>query len=734
MLRRKDMIPPQGWDLSSSQHAFTTGYPQSKVSIKVVLSFPMDGPLTQAQFASKVGMVPTTACMQILKDRLNMQVCLLGLSLSSATDADMEQDIDISPMLHTAGSDAAAGVGQSECRSLLGGRVPIADRTFYSNGDWKWGRGFQSALHALDETEYAKKMEVGSIYVDMSYVLARNRADGSNTYTNKRISSYGRWASLVLGVFLWLEPWGSRRMDSPSNAQECCDFYKEVIDKTEVCAPHRASASLPCDPLGGQNGLREGCPVYEALIALIKVLQRTNKEAWSLRPDNFYLFIQMIISDLMLSLNFHGSVVEVDPSPLFFWKLGLIERWGQGGENGIGSTLILHDGGGAYSTLKKNPIFTKNNGCGADFVISVLQVMTNISTLDPNVEAKDSDHFLQEVKRSSEMGLFLLTCNAVKGSDGEEEVVSRIREISLRLYTSEMRLHNDAMSASALQAILTSVSRQTRTRNPNMQTSTDNDTNKKVRVAIKYIQVIVGYFLICTNNLVGADNVERFSTLSRVTRSIPSCADAVDALTDDQNFTEHSLKYGKKRYVPSQQHNKVIQTVKCKGVFLSALSVAHFTAFMQWTGMLGKIPHSVVVEEILTCFYAQLELSKDILNPDKYCADNMSRCFEISKARNVPITLLATAIQSILSAGSTGGSLKEATKQCATRFTYKGGFSPSTLPWLMADTMEHLFRTDFLVLMQYFCKKLKVPTDLKFEEVLDYLRCSASPLLSPLHC
>ena len=200
VLRRKDMIPPQGWDLSSdtsSQHAFTTGYPQSKVSIKVVLSFPMDGPLTQAQFASKVGMVPTTACMQILKDRLNMQVCLLGLSLSSATDADMEQDIDISPMLHTAGSDAAAGVGQSECRSLLGGRVPIADRTFYSNGDWKWGRGFQSALHALDETEYAKKMEVGSIYVDMSYVLARNRADGSNTYTNKRISSYGRWASLV---------------------------------------------------------------------------------------------------------------------------------------------------------------------------------------------------------------------------------------------------------------------------------------------------------------------------------------------------------------------------------------------------------------------------------------------------------------------------------------------------------------------------------------------------------
>ena len=62
-----------------------------------------------------------------------------------------------------------------------------------------------------------------------------------------------------------------------------------------------------------------------------------------------------------------------------------------------------------------------------------------------------------------------------------------------------------------------------------------------------------------------------------------------------------------------------------RGVFLSAFGVAHFTAFMQWTGMLGKIPSSMIVEEVLECFYAQLDLSSDILNPVKYSADDRSR-------------------------------------------------------------------------------------------------------------
>jgi len=60
-----------------------------------------------------------------------------------------------------------------------------------------------------------------------------------------------------------------------------------------------------------QGGLRQGCTIHESLIILIKVLQSTNKLAWSFRPDNLFLFMQMLISDLMMSLNFHGSAIEV---------------------------------------------------------------------------------------------------------------------------------------------------------------------------------------------------------------------------------------------------------------------------------------------------------------------------------------------------------------------------------------------------------------------------------------
>jgi hypothetical protein len=51
--------------------------------------------------------------------------------------------------------------------------------------------------------------------------------------------------------------------------------------------------------------------MFEAHVALAKALQMTNRNAWNLRPDNLYLLIHLLISDLMLSLNFHGSVVEV---------------------------------------------------------------------------------------------------------------------------------------------------------------------------------------------------------------------------------------------------------------------------------------------------------------------------------------------------------------------------------------------------------------------------------------
>ena len=270
----------------------------------------------------------------------------------------------------------------------------------------------------------------------------------------------------------------------------------------------------------------------------------------------------------------------------------------QGAENGIGSTIIVQDGGGAYRV--GDAVFsTKFNGCGADFVISVLQVcaphpqagpadfraqvMMSLSRYDARFAVKDALHeFFQEVRRSSEMGLFSLTCNVVKGADGNQEMISRIIEVSYRFYTTEMRLHSDSISAAAIQAIVTSVSRQTRSANPNIQTSTEQDTKLKVRVPVKYIQAIIGYLVVCSNNLVGTENKERFVTLSKVVRCIPSCADAIDAAVKEMNYTTESISYGQKRYVPSSQHAHVIDSTKCRsGSFCPGADAAALFATSQ---------------------------------------------------------------------------------------------------------------------------------------------------------
>lgn len=235
--------------------------------------------------------------------------------------------------------------------------------------------------------------------------------------------------------------------------------------------------------------------------------------------------------------------------------------------------------------------------------------------------------------------------------------------------------------------------------------------------------MIVGYLLLCTNNLVGSENMERVRTLCKVVRGVMSCADALDAALVEERFSSQSIAFGEQRYVRPAQLEDVLQSPKCKGVFLTAMTVAHFTAFMQWTGMLGKVSASSVSEEVLDCFYAQLDMSQGLLNRDKYAPDDRTRCFEVSKARVMATSLLASSIQSVLAMGREGPkkTLIEATELNAQRLMFRG-LPVSMLPWLMADTMEHMFRTDFMILMQYLAKKLDVPKEISFEAVLEWLR------------
>ena len=113
----------------------------------------------------------------------------------------------------------------------------------------------------------------------MGFSLALTRTAGSDTYTNRRANTYGTRMKKQHDVL-------------SDDDTECTQFFHEFVAKT-------------------QGGRREGCMVQEALIAYIKVLQKTNSDAWSLRPDNLFILMQMFSSDLMHSLNFHGSVIQV---------------------------------------------------------------------------------------------------------------------------------------------------------------------------------------------------------------------------------------------------------------------------------------------------------------------------------------------------------------------------------------------------------------------------------------
>jgi len=143
-------------------------------------------------------------------------------------------------------------------------------------------------LDAVDEKEIELKERIGRLWTEMGVPLARTRADGSDTYTNRRAGIYATRMMLKHDV-------------TAEDDTECTRFFEDFITKTRL-------------------GKREGCLTQEALMAYTHVLQRTNVESWNLRPDNLFLLNNLIVSDLMLAMNFHGGAMKVTFS-LFLFNL-----------------------------------------------------------------------------------------------------------------------------------------------------------------------------------------------------------------------------------------------------------------------------------------------------------------------------------------------------------------------------------------------------------------------------
>ena len=99
------------------------------------------------------------------------------------------------------------------------------------------------------------------------------------------------------------------------------------------------------------------------------------------------------------------------------------------------------------------------------------------------------------------------------------------------------------------------------------------------------------------------------------------------------------------------------------------------------------------------------------------------RYFQISKARGVALSLLAIATRETLDAGRLGETHQRAVEKTALSLKFEG--TVASVPWVIADTMEHMFGLDFLLVMQTLCRTLKVPV-VKLDDVLDWLKTGNS--------
>ena len=138
----------------------------------------------------------------------------------------------------------------------------------------------------------------------------------------------------------------------------------------------------------------------QAMLFWGHVMQECNQSCWHLKPDNIFYFTQLCISDLMLTLDYHNKSIE-------------------GCSNGIGATIIVRDGAGNYRRWFKDsggkqslgPIFSKVNGCGADYVVSVYAAAVSISqyfdSADPSIQ------WIESIRKTSQMGLLASVCNEI---------------------------------------------------------------------------------------------------------------------------------------------------------------------------------------------------------------------------------------------------------------------------------------------------------------------------------
>jgi hypothetical protein len=132
----------------------------------------------------------------------------------------------------------------------------------------------------------------------------------------------------------------------------------------------------------------------EAQRFIAKSISSCNVEELNLKPDNLFLLMHLMYTDLMLSLDYHSSTIE--PAP-----------------NGIGATVIVCDGGGNYRD-ELGPRYDKSNGTGADHVMNVYMKLYSVPRYMKGCPFKCN--YFEELKHATELSIVQTVCNSYMGT------------------------------------------------------------------------------------------------------------------------------------------------------------------------------------------------------------------------------------------------------------------------------------------------------------------------------
>lgn len=630
--------------------------PRCDIALDIILPIPIEGPPPFDDFRTRVKNFPQYASLRLLMASMRFSgaeraalMSLLQNDTAPLTDAKVKEI-----MLH----------------------APLDTRSMLSGRDTELGRHMrqliiippqqQVIMDALQlRKESVAKLESFHKGLRLTLAIVRTRAAGSDNYTNERVAAFNEFAS------------GTKKREG------CVDAYHEIS--------HVFSNGGGQQPINNNNNnalypnqhhtqkLRMGNCDDEAQRFIAKSISSCNAEL-NLKPDNLFLLMHLIYTDLMLSLDYHRSTLEAAP-------------------NGIGATLIVCDGGGNYRYDNMNLVYNKTNGTGADHVMNAFMKLVEVPRYTMTTMYK-CDYF-EELKHATELSIVQTVCNSYMGTGANAVVDKVITEAMKRTYATEFVANNSQGAMNCMKALSWLVERNTTMGGDNGVYKTTSETDeKKGRHTFVYKPAIAGLVLLCTN-LVHPQCYERFHTIAQVSRKVASSAHVVTS-ADSKDEVDDTLMLRLSR-----------------PLFCNVMCTIVNVAFAQWTGALGHIPESPVMKAIVSVIQHQLDLSQHILNPDMTSADK-KRFRQVSRARSIPVALMTLCARETGEAGrQEGGDYQMAIERACHALMTEGTISAAW--WLTAEFLEHMLRFDFFCVMQMLAKAFQVPSDLTLNEVLEWI-------------